>query len=100
LVQESDDPGTLASKAMYRVIYGDKHPYGYLALGTEAAVKGTTRADLAHFYGAHYRPNQAALVVAGDITQAQLKPLAEKYFGAWSGTATPATVPPVSMSTS
>ncbi len=100
LLQESDSPGTLANKAMLRVIYGEQHPYGYLALGTEASVKGFTRADLAQFWSAHYRPNQAALVVAGDITAAQLRPLAEKYFGAWQGTAQPARLPAASMASS
>ncbi len=99
LLQESDDPAQLAAKALYRVIYGAKHPYGYLALGTEAAIKGTTRDDLTSFYAQHYHPNQAALVVAGDITATQLKTEAEKYFGGWTGTAQAATVPPVSMST-
>ena len=41
-----------------------------------------TKADAIDFYRRHYRPNNAILLVAGDITAAELRPLAEKYYGA------------------
>ncbi len=100
LLQQQDSPNTLAAKTMVRVIYGDKHPYGYLALGTEASLKGMSRDAIAQFWSAHYHPANAALVVAGDISPAQLRALAEKYFGAWKGEATSAELPAVSMAAS
>jgi zinc protease len=40
-----------------------------------------TREDAVDFYGKHYAPDNAILVVAGDVTAAELRPLAEKYYG-------------------
>ena len=40
-----------------------------------------TREDANEFYQRWYTPNNAILVVAGDVTVDQVKPLAEKYFG-------------------
>jgi zinc protease len=41
--------------------------------------------DLFHFWRNGYAPVIAALVVAGDVTEAELRKLAERHFGAWSG---------------
>ena len=54
-----------------------------MRFGTEPAVKAVSRADMETFWKQNFVPNNAALVVAGDITMAELKPLAEKAFGAW-----------------
>ncbi len=59
------------------------HPYGFSEIGTEASVKAITRADMQAFWKERFVPNNAALVVAGDITMAELRALAEKAFGAW-----------------
>jgi zinc protease len=64
-------------------LYGEKHPYGYTEIGNEASVKGMTRDAMMAFWKQNFVPNNAALVVAGDITMAELRPLAEKVFGAW-----------------
>ena len=53
------------------------------AVGTTASVKATTDADLKGFWASHYAPNDSALVLAGDITEAEAKRLGEKYFGGW-----------------
>ncbi len=85
LVQQRDDPSVLATKAFYREVYGDKSPYGYLETGTDASTRATTRDDLLAFYRDGFGPRNAALVVAGDFTQARLKALAQEYFGGWTG---------------
>ncbi len=85
LLQLRDNPSQLASRVFYRVVYGEKHPYGYVELGTEESTKALTRDDLVKFWQSGYVPGNAALVVAGDMTEAELRPLAEKYFGRWSG---------------
>lgn len=85
ILQENDDPNTLARKASYLELYGANHPYGYLESGTEQATKAITRDDLKKFWKTGYVPGNSALVVAGDITEPQLKQLATKYFGGWTG---------------
>ncbi len=58
------------------------HPYGRPIIGWEHEIRGLTLADLRAYYERWYRPANAVLVVAGDITAAKLRPLAEKYYGA------------------
>jgi zinc protease len=69
---------------MASALYGDRHPYGFTEIGTEAAVKTLSRGDIEAFWKQNFVPNNAALVVAGDITMSELKPMAEKAFGSWS----------------
>ena len=85
LLQQRDNPNQLVSKVFYKTVYGEKHPYGFVELGSEEAIKSTTHDDLMAFWKAGFEPQNAALVVAGDVTEAQLRSLAEKYFGKWSG---------------
>jgi zinc protease len=56
------------------------YPYHNPVIGWEHEIKLLTKADLKKFYNQWYRPNNAILVVAGDITAKQLRPLAEKYY--------------------
>ncbi|TAL00551.1 MAG: insulinase family protein [Rhodospirillaceae bacterium] len=64
--------------------------YGIPVIGWEAEMRGLSREDALAFYRAHYAAHNAIVVVAGDITAAQLKPLAEKYYGAIPKTGDPA----------
>lgn len=59
-----------------------KHPYAWTAGGEIKDLDATTPADLKKFYDAYYQPNNALLVVVGKVTSANVKTLAEKYFGA------------------
>jgi zinc protease len=83
LVQQRDNPAALVGQIAMQAVYGAGHAYGYSEIGTEASVKATTRADMLAFWKERFVPNNAALVVAGDITMPQLRALAEKAFGAW-----------------
>ena len=83
LVQQREAPSALASKIMAGALYGSKHPYGFTEVGTETSVKEITRDDMLAFWKQNFVPNNAALVVAGNITMAELKPLAEKAFASW-----------------
>ena len=83
LSQQRENPAAVANVAAAAALYGERHPFGYSELGTEPAIKGATRAGLQAFWQRHYLPNNAALVVAGDITREELKALAESRFGAW-----------------
>ncbi|MEQ1868657.1 MAG: pitrilysin family protein [Vicinamibacterales bacterium] len=83
LVQQRESPNAVASTVMASALYGAEHPYGYTELGTEAANKAFDAAELKAFWQQNFVPNNAALVVSGQITVAELKPLVEKAFGDW-----------------
>jgi zinc protease len=83
IVQSKEDPRDIAPRVTSLVLYGTNHPYGYPEVGTEASVKATTRDDMVSFWRQNYVPNNAALIVSGDITMPQLRALAEKAFGGW-----------------
>ncbi len=100
LLQQRDDPRALATRVFNRVIYGPDHPYGYTELGTEASLKALGREELEQFWKAGYVPGNAALVVSGDLTPAELKDLAGRHFGTWSGAASPVALPAVPAGTS
>ena len=89
LVQQRDNPAQVAAQVTAAALYGPKHPYGYSEVGTEASVKVLSKADMEAFWKQNFVPNNAALVVAGDISMDQLKALAEKTMGSWQ-TGTPA----------
>ena len=57
-------------------------PYGRSIIGWEHEMRGLTTSDAIAWHRRYYAPNNAILVVGGDITMAELKPLAEKYYGA------------------
>ena len=83
LAQQRSNPQALAATIVANVLYGESHPYGYAELGTAESLKAMTADRLRAFWKQNFVPNNAALVVAGDITMAELRPLAEKAFGAW-----------------
>ncbi|HEY6945551.1 MAG TPA: pitrilysin family protein [Candidatus Acidoferrum sp.] len=83
LVREKDESFSVASRVMRAALYGPHHPYGYPDIGTADSLKAISRDDLLKFWQDHYFPNDAALVVTGNIKLATLKPLLEKAFSAW-----------------
>ncbi len=64
-------------------------PYGRSIIGWEHEMRGLTTEDAIAWHRKYYAPNNAVLVVGGDITMAELKPLAEKYYGAIQARAVP-----------
>jgi zinc protease len=56
-------------------------PYHHPVIGWRNEIEKYTLRDIVEFHRLWYAPNNAVLLVSGDITVAQLKPLAEKYYG-------------------
>ena len=83
ILQEGDQPVLSALRVGLKALYGDQ-PYGFRPVGTTDSVKTISREDMTAFWSAHYTPKDAALILAGDLTQAEAKRWAEKYFGGWS----------------
>ncbi len=57
------------------------HPYRMPVIGWRHEIESYTREDSLEFYRTWYAPNNAILIVAGDIDAAELRPLAERYYG-------------------
>jgi zinc protease len=83
LLQQRENPAQVAAQVAAASLYGPKHPYGYSEIGTEASVKAMTRDDMVAFWKQNLVPNNAALVVAGEISMNELRALAEKAFAGW-----------------
>jgi zinc protease len=96
LQQDRDSPARIAYTVGWTDLYGPQHPYGHMTIGTEPGLTAITREDLVRFHRSAYTPGNAALVLAGDLTEADARRLAESLFGAWSGgeRAERVTVPP------
>jgi zinc protease len=83
LGQHAEEPSAVAEMVASAALYGPRHPFGHVGLGSAAAIASTTRAHLLRFWELHYLPNNAALVLSGDLTREQAKALAEAHFGSW-----------------
>jgi predicted Zn-dependent peptidase len=83
LIQARDDPATVAQLAFARAVFGPLHRFGTALMGTAETIKSFTPADLRTFYQSTYRPDNATLIVAGDVVPAKILPLFEKSFGSW-----------------
>ncbi|WP_310098329.1 pitrilysin family protein [Sphingomonas sp. BE138] len=57
------------------------HPYGHSTIGSMADLDAASLADVKNWFRSHYGPNNAVLVLAGDVDVATARPLVEKYFG-------------------
>jgi len=57
------------------------HPYGKPVIGWMTEVAALTRQDALDFYARFYEPDNAILIVAGDVTPDEVKTLAERYYG-------------------
>ncbi len=75
-----NDPGSILGEQVRAALY-QNHGYGTPVIGWEHEIRGLGRTDALDFYRRYYVPNNAILIVAGDITAEQLRPLAEKYYG-------------------
>jgi zinc protease len=75
-----NDPAAQLSESAQAALFAN-HPYGRPIIGWEHEIRQLNREDALAFYRRHYAPNNAILVVAGDVTADQVRPLAEKAYG-------------------
>lgn len=80
-------PDYQANRAMGRVLYG-QHPYGN-TLPTEASITATDIAGLKAAHAARFRPDQALLVIAGNVTAERAFAIAQQAFGDWKASGEP-----------
>lgn len=82
LKSHEEEPSYLAERAFKKAVYG-AHPYGRHAEGLIETIDGISRDDIVKFHGDYYVPNNCVLAVVGDLTDAELDGLLDKYFGKW-----------------
>ncbi|MFC5581385.1 M16 family metallopeptidase [Rhodanobacter terrae] len=92
-------PIALASLAAGRGVFGDG-AYGHSRSGTPASIVRISREDVQHLHDKLYRPDNAILILAGDIAPEQAKQLAQSSFGDWRRPSTPLLPRPVGMAAS
>jgi zinc protease len=76
-----NDPSSQLGEAMRAAQYM-AHPYGIPVIGWKHEMERLNLAQAIAFYRRYYAPNNAILIVAGDVTLAEVRELAEKHFGA------------------
>ncbi len=76
-----NSPAALLAEQMEAALFLNS-PYHRPVIGWEREIAGLTLDDATAFYRRWYAPNNAILVVAGDVDAAAVRPLAEKYYGA------------------
>lgn len=83
--REKSSPTQMAIRVLPQFIYGANHPYGQPLTGSgfEETVKQMTREDFIKFHQSYFKPNNATLIVVGDISMDELKPKMEKLFANW-----------------
>lgn len=75
-------PGRLANFVMTHVIFGDR-PYGHNLGGTPESLARIKRDDIVAFHRDYYRPDNAILVIGGDIAPAKAFATAQELLGGW-----------------
>lgn len=83
ILQTRDSAPALASTGFARLVYGPRHRYGTPAMGNEVSNTEMAASELKGFYSTHYQPQNAYLLVVGDITPNGILPKLEKAIGAW-----------------
>jgi len=76
-----NDPNALFREQLRAALYMN-HRYGIPVIGWRHEAENLTRADALAYYSRFYAPNDAVLIVAGDVTPDKVRTLAQEYYGA------------------
>ncbi len=83
IAQQKNNPSTIAMLLFPKLLFGENHPMGIVSSGTETSIKEITDSNLQIFYNTYFKPNNAVIVFAGDITLDEAVKYTEKYLGQW-----------------
>ncbi|WP_292899379.1 M16 family metallopeptidase [Nitratireductor sp.] len=79
--QRTDNvPSSILSEELNATLY-QNHPYGIPVIGWQQEIEALTHEDLKSFYDRFYTPNNAVLVVAGDVNADQVRAMAKETYG-------------------
>lgn len=81
LKSQEKDVSAMAGRVQSAIAYGKEHPYGEFA--TEETVNKVGLEDAKKFYQTYFNPNNAYLVIIGDVDTKAVKKLVKKHFNSW-----------------
>jgi zinc protease len=76
-------PYGIVEEAMNHALFPKNHPYYASVIGSHADIQNAKLADVRDFFTRYYGPNNASIVIAGDIDKAKTRALVTKYFGSF-----------------
>ncbi|GMM93332.1 M16 family metallopeptidase [Qipengyuania sp. MTN3-11] len=79
--QGDNQPGGLVFYEIIETLFPKPHPYDHTPIGSMADLDAASMETVQNWFRDNYGPNNATLVLAGDISAAQARPMVEKYFG-------------------
>ena len=79
--QGDDNPYSVIDDKLTTTLYPSDHPYGHGVIGSMADLDAANLADVRGWFRDHYGPNNALLVLAGDIDESEARRLVARYFG-------------------
>lgn len=82
-MQSKDEPDYLADQIFDRVILGKSNSYSSPVSGYEETVESISVDEIKSHYAKFFSPSNSALIVVGDLDQAELVKLLNKYFSGW-----------------
>ncbi len=82
ITANKESPDAIAANVRNALLYGKQHPYGLFT--TEKSVGSITLEDVKGYYNTYFKPNNAYLIIVGDIDLKSAKTLVEKYFNKWT----------------
>jgi len=88
LLVDLSEPQTIATAVAARLLYGDS-PYGHRVDGTPESIARIKRGDILTYHTNYYRPDNAILVIGGELDAKVAFELAERFFGDWRKPTTP-----------
>jgi zinc protease len=91
LARGRDEPATIAGNAFQSLVFGAAHPYGRFA--TTEATRTLDRAKVSAFHASRYRPENATLILVGDVDPAAMQPQVEAALGSWRASGAAAAAP-------
>lgn len=78
---DDNQPGGLLQYAIQQTLFPEGNPYHHTVIGSMSDLDAASLDVVKNWFSTHYGPNNAVLVLAGDVTADEAKPLVEKYFG-------------------
>jgi len=99
LLQQKDNASALATQGFGRLVYGPRHRYGTGAMGNSVSNGEMTASEIRSFHAQYFQPQNAHLLVVGDVQAATILPKLEKTFGGWKNTGTAAATPTLPAAT-